>query len=322
MPFKLNAKGRAHIPRAKYKVRNWRSYDEALRNRGSLTIWFTPAALADWRAQPRTTRGGQARYSAVAIETALTLRCVFRLGLRQTEGLLGSIMAILGVELSVPDHSTLSRRACGLSVPRLPHQDSGGLHLIVDSTGLRLSGAGEWLSEKHGTIKRRAWRKLHIGLDAATGEIACFDLTDKDVDDAGHIEALLQQIDRSLELLMGDGAYDAEGARKSVRNHSPGARYIAPPRKDAALGPTAGTAPTQRDRDVQMIQAHGQMHWQKLSGYNRRSRIEAEISRFKRVIGDGLRSRHDERRDTEVKIAVKALNRMTRLGRPDSAKIA
>ena len=140
MPFKLNGKGRAHIPRARYKVRNWRSYDEALRNRGSLTIWFTPAALADWRAQPRTTRGGQARYSAVAIETALTLKCVFRLGLRQTEGLLGSIMAILGVELSVPDHSTLSRRACGLAVRPLPRQDSGRLLLIVDSTGLRLSG--------------------------------------------------------------------------------------------------------------------------------------------------------------------------------------
>jgi hypothetical protein len=247
----------------------------------------------------------------VAIETALTLRCVFRLGLRQTDGLMGSIMAILGVGLSVPDHSTLSRRACGLSVPCLPRQDSGGLHLIVDSTGLRLSGAGEWLSEKHGTIKRRAWRKLHIGLDAATGEIACFDLTDKDVDDAGRIDALLQQIDRPLEWLMGDGAYDAEGARKSLRNHSPGARYIAPPRKDAALGPSAGTAPTQRGRDVQMIQAHGQMHWQKLSGYNRRSRIEAEMSRFKRVIGDGLRSRHDERRRTEVKIAVMALNHMT-----------
>ena len=322
MPFKLNAKGRAHIPRARYKVRNWRAYDEALRNRGSLTIWFTPEALADWRARPRTTRGGQALYSAVAIETALTLRCVFRLGLRQAEGLMGSIMAILGVDLPVPDHSTLSRRACGLSVPRWPRQDSGGLHLIVDSTGLRLRGAGEWLSEKHGTIKRRAWRKLHIGLDAATGEIACFELTDKDVDDAGRIEALLQQVDRPLEWLMGDGAYDADGARKSVRDHSSGARYIAPPRKGAALGPTAGRAPTQRDRDIQMIQAHGRMHWQKLSGYNRRSRIEAELSRFKRVIGDGLRSRHDERRTTEVKIAVKALNRMTRLGRPDSVKIA
>ena len=121
---------------------------------------------------------------------------------------------------------------------------------------------------------------------------------------------------------MGDGAYDAEGARNSVRSHSPGARYIAPPRKDAAPGRAAGTAPTPRDRDIQMIQAHGRMHWQKLSGYNRRSRIEAELSRFKRVIGDGLRSRHDERRTTEVKIAVKALNRMTQLGRPDSVKIA
>lgn len=106
--------------------------------------------------------------------------------------------------------------------------------------------------------------------------------------------ALLHQIDRPLEWLMGDGAYDAEGARKSLRNHSPGARYIAPPRKGAALGPTACTAPTQRDSDVQMIQARGRMQWQKRSGYNRRSRIEAELSRFKRVIGDGLRSRHDE----------------------------
>jgi hypothetical protein len=125
----------------------------------------------------------------------------------------------------------------------LPRQDSGRLLLIVDSTGLRLSGAGEWLSEKHGTIKRRAWRKLHIGLDAATGEIACFSLTDKDGDDAGQVGSLLQQIDGSLASSMGDGAYDADGARKSVRSHSPGARYIAPPRKDAAPGRAAGTDP-------------------------------------------------------------------------------
>ncbi len=169
---------------------NWRDYDTALCNRGSLTIWFTDDALAGWKAQPRTTPGGQPHYSALAIETALTLRAVFRLALRQSEGLIGSIMRMLEIALPVPDHTTLSRRACGLPVPERGRIGTGDLHLIVDSTGLKLRGAGEGLFEKHGTAKRRARRKLHIGLDANSGEIVAFDLTDKDVDDASHVEPL------------------------------------------------------------------------------------------------------------------------------------
>ena len=184
MPFKFHSKGRHHIPRQRDRVTNWRDYDTALRNRGSLTIWFTDEALAGWKAQPRTTPGGQPHYSDLAIETALTLRAVFRLALRQSEGLIGSIMRMLEIDLPVPDHTTLSRRACGLPVPERARIGTGDLHLIVDSTGLKLRGAGEWLFEKHGTAKRRAWRKLHIGLDANSGEIVAFDLTDKDVDDA------------------------------------------------------------------------------------------------------------------------------------------
>src|SRR4051794_21226698 len=158
VPFKLNQDRRHHIPKQKHKVANWREYDASLRQRGSLTVWFTDEAIAAWRAAPRTTRGGQPWYSALAILTALTLRAVFRLALRQTEGLIGSIIHLLGLELAVPDHTTLSRRAETLEVPRA-RAGAGPLHLLVDSTGLKLCGAGEWLAEKHGTRMRRAWRK-------------------------------------------------------------------------------------------------------------------------------------------------------------------
>src|ERR671928_282998 len=158
VPFKANAARRHRIPRQRHRVTNWTEYDAALRQRGSLTVWFTEEALAAWRAAPRTTRGGQPWYSPLAILAAPTLRAVFRLGLRRTEGLIGSVLRLLGLELRVPDHTTLSRRAEGLPVPR-PRSGSGPLHLLVDSTGLRLGGPGEWLLEKHGTKGPPSWRK-------------------------------------------------------------------------------------------------------------------------------------------------------------------
>src|ERR687885_980378 len=147
VPFKAKAACRRHIPKQRHRVTNWSEYDAALRQRGSLTVWFTEAAIAAWRAAPRSTRGGQPSYSALAITTALTLRAVFRLGLRQTEGLIGSIFHLLGLELAVPDHSTLSRRAETLQLSR-PPSGSEPVHLLVDSTGLKLCGPGEWLTEK------------------------------------------------------------------------------------------------------------------------------------------------------------------------------
>src|ERR1700758_4025171 len=176
LPFKANAARRHHIPKQKRKVMNWAAYDASLRQRGSLTVWFSDEAIAAWQAVPRTTRGGQRWYSPLAILTALTLRAVFRLGLRQTEGLIGSIISLLGLDLAIPDHSTLSRRAELLALPRLP-PDRVPVHLLVDSTGLRLCGPGEWLVEKHGSQRRRAWRKLHLGTDANTGQIVAAELT-------------------------------------------------------------------------------------------------------------------------------------------------
>jgi hypothetical protein len=266
VPFKANATRRHHIPKQRHRVTNWAEYDAALRQRGSLTVWFSDEAIAAWRAEPRTTRGGQPHYSVLAIRTALTLRAVFRLALRQTEGLIGSILRLLGLDLAVPDHSTLSRRSETLELPRPCSSSGGPIHLLVDSTGLRLCGPGEWLIEKHGTRRRRAWRKLHIGLDAETGQILASELTTSDVDDGSQVEPLLDQITDPLASLTGDGAYDQTGVCDTVAERSPGAYVIVPPRSTAVLSEDVGTTPTQRDWHHLSIAEHGRMGWQKRSG--------------------------------------------------------
>jgi hypothetical protein len=269
VPFKANAAGRHHIPRQRHRVTNWSEYDAALRQRGSLTVWFTEEAIAAWRAEPRTTRGGQPHYSALAIATGLTLRAVFRLTLRQTEGLIGSIIRLLCLDLATPDHSTLSRRAETLEIVRVPaNAEHVHVHLLVDSTGLKLSGAGEWLVEKHGTSRRRSWRRLHIGVDADTGQIVAAALTTNDVDDGSQVGPLLDQIDRPVAAFTGDGAYDQEGVYGEVAASHPNAMVIVPPRSSAVPSETAATAPKQRDRHLQLIAERGRMGWQKASGYN------------------------------------------------------
>src|ERR1700691_1278661 len=207
MPFKANAAGRHHIPKQKRTVTNWSAYDASLRRRGSLMVWFTDEAIAGWLAAPRITRGGQPRHSPPAILTALTLRAVFRLALRQTEGLIGSIIDLLGLSLAVPDHSTLSRRAATLEVllrQSSARVDGRPMHLLVDSTGLKLCGAGEWLVEKHGTKTRRSWRKLHLGVDADTGQIVTAALTSKEVDDAVQVGPLLDKVTGPLASVTAD----------------------------------------------------------------------------------------------------------------------
>src|SRR5215212_6944761 len=239
VPFKLNQDCRHHIPRQQRTVTNWPAYDASLRQRGSLTVWFTDEAVAKWAAEPRTTRGGQPWYSELAILTALTLRAVFRLAFRQTEGLIGSLMGLLGLTLRVPDHTTLSRRAATVDVPqpRRPSTEAGGdtepLHLLVDSTGLKLCGPGEWLIEKHGTRKRRSWRKLHIGVDADTGQIVASALTGREADDSTQVGPLLDQVADPVASFTGDGAYDQDRVYADIAERHPEAAVVVPPRATA-----------------------------------------------------------------------------------------
>jgi hypothetical protein len=321
MPFKANVNRRHRIPKQRQKVTNWAEYDAGLRARGSLTVWFTAEAIEGWQAEPRTGRGGQAKYSDLAIATALTLRAVFRLALRQTEGLIGSILELLGLDLAVPDHSTLSRRAETLEVLRR-EAGSKPVHLLVGSTGLRLCGPGGWLEEKHGSKRRWAWKMLHLATDADTGRIAASVLTSRDVDDGSQVGPLLERVGGSVASFTGDGAYDRDDVYAEVAAHHPDAAVVVPPRASAVPSEAAQSAPTQRDAHLRYIAERGRMGWQRTSGYNWRALVEADVSRWKRVIGDGLGSQTDGRQATEVAIAANVLNHMLELGRPEYVRIA
>jgi hypothetical protein len=221
----------------------------------------------------------------------------------------------------VPDHSTISRRAETLGVPR-PRPGREPVHLLVDSTGLKLCGPGEWLVEKHGTGTRRGWRKLHLATDADTGRIVALALTDKDADGGSRVIHLLDQIDEPVTSFTGDGAYDREDVYAGVAARYPDTGVIVPPRSSAVTSDTAEAAPTQRDRHLQTIAERGRMAWQKTSGYNWRALVEADVSRWKRVVGDGLRSRAEGRQRTEVATAAGVLNRMLELGRREYVRVS
>jgi hypothetical protein len=206
-------------------------------------------------------------------------------------------------------------------VPR-PQPGSEPVHLLVDSTGLRLGGPGEWRLEKHGGRARRSWRKLHLGTDADTGRIVASALTGNEADDGSQVSPLLDRIEGPVASFTADGAFDRNDVYAAVAARHPDATVIVPPRSSAVPSGTAEIAPTQRDRHLQLIAERGRLGWQKASGYNWRALIEADISRWKRVIGDALRSHTDERQTTEVAIAADVLNRMLELGRPEYVRIA
>ena len=260
MPHKFNASRRHKFDKAQYRVINWAEYNESLRQRGDLTIWVSEEAQSVWSAPRRTSRGGQWRYSDLAIETCLTLRTTYRLALRQTQGLMGSIGTLMGLDIRVPDYSTLSRRANGLSIAQAMRQaGSVAVHRVVDSTGLKIFGEGEWLAQKH-KIKgiRRRWRKLHLGLDLASGAIVCADLTHDEVGDSTALPGLLDQLDAPVTGFLADGAYDGASIRDMLRQrYGETLDVVIPPPKNAVIRPQSARDPTVRDRHIAQIRSNG-----------------------------------------------------------------
>jgi hypothetical protein len=318
MPYKFSADRRHKITKAKYKVTNWPAYDAALVRRGSLTIWVTEEALAAWHAPATAKRGAQLVYSDIAIETGLALRLVLHQPLRQIEGALRSIAELLDVDIRIPDHTTFSRRSSRLkTLPKRIVRDEP-LHLLVDSTGVKIYGEGEWLDKKHGVRSRRRWRKLHLGLDGDTHEIVAAELTTDDVGDVSTIPDLLDPIDGAVSSMTGDGAYDGQGVYDAVAERHPGAAVIIPPRSTAV---PSDTAATQRDRHLATVAKHGRLGWQRRSGYSRRSLVETAMYRYKTIIGRRLHARTLPNQRTEAKIGCNVLNRMTSLGMPVSVRV-
>jgi hypothetical protein len=318
MPYKFNDGRRRKIPKAKYRVTNWPDYDAALVRRGSLTVWVTEEAVAAWHAPVTGRRGGQPVYSDLAIETGLALRLVLHQPLRQTEGALRSIADLLDVEIRIPDHTTFSRRGGGLMISPKRIERNEPLHLLVDSTGIKIYGEGEWLDQKHGVRSCRRWRKLHLAVDADTHEIAAVELTPDDVGDVSAVADLLDQIDGSVGSMTGDGAYDGEVVYDAVAKRHPEATVIIPPRSTAVS--SKGPA-TQRDKHLETIARHGRIGWQRSSGYSRRSLVETAMYRYKTIIGRRLHARNLPNQKTEAKIGCNVLNRMTSLGMPVAVRV-
>jgi hypothetical protein len=311
-------------PRRKpiYHVRNWAKYDRALVERGSLTVWVSDDALQGWLHAGPSQRGGQFTFSDRAIECALTVKEVLHLTNRSVEGLLRSLFQVMGVDLPVPDHSTLSRRGKTVAV-RLPKRARGPLHLALDSSGLKLYGEGEWKVRQHGWSKRRTWRKFHLAVDSQTGEVQAAQLTSAKVVDAYVVEPLLAQIAAPLASVAADGSYDRRQVYRAVRGHSPQARLAIPPRRDAKIKQHGNcqAPPLPRDQALRYIRVHGRAAWKRASGYHRRSLAETAVFRMKTLFSDHLRTRRLDTQASQLGARCRALNVMTHLGMPDSYRV-
>jgi IS5 family transposase len=304
--------------KTRYRVTNWPSYDRALVQRGDITMWVSEDAIDAWKPRPSRRRGGQKRYSDTAIETTLTLRLFFNLPLRQTEGFLRSLFDLMGLSLEVPDHTTLSRRGQHLNVRLRRPANNKPMHLIVDSTGLSMVGEGEWAAAKHGKKGKRAWKKLHLGVDRS-GVIVAQVLTDSNVDDANTGVDLIGQVDGTLMSVTGDAAYDTSAIYDAALER--GAKVVVPPTRKAVVSGRRQRAAA-RDRTIRKVKKLGRREWKKVSGYHRQGTVENAFFRYKSIIGDRLRARHPKSQRVEVVVACNALNKMFDLGRPVSKAIA
>ncbi|RGE40951.1 IS5 family transposase [Comamonas testosteroni] len=300
-------------PRGKYKTTNWADYNASLKARGSLTVWLDKDM--QWYATVSGKRGRQRTFSDAAIQFCLSIKCLFGLALRQSLGLVESLLRLAGLDWRVPDFSTVCRRQKDLSV-KLPYRPSTtALDLLVDSTGIKFLGEGEWKCKKHGAEYRRQWRKVHLAIDARTLDIRAIEVTDNGTGDAPMLPELLSQIppDEPIASVGGDGAYDTKACHAAIALRN--AQAIIPPRKNARAWKGTQAGASSRNEALRACQRLGRRIWKKWSGYHRRSLVETKMNCFKRL-GERVMARTFERQVTELHICVALLNRFSQLGRP------
>lgn len=300
-----------------YKVTNWREYNESLVRRGDITFWFDEDVIDAWEhANDEPKVGRPFTYSDTAVECLLVLRELFQLAYRQTEGLGRALVKLMQVELAIPDFTSLAKRAAKMEISLDVADRRGPIDVVVDSTGLKVFGEGEWKMRKHGKSKRRTWRKLHLSVNPATQEIEAEVLTENSDHDADQVEGLLDQVDGPVNALYGDGAYDqwkvyGELAEREIQP-------IIPPRRNAKIKQHGNSSqtPLPRDEAIRAIRRSGRKSWKESIGYHRRSLAETAMYRMKCCFGDRLKNRAFPNQQTESRIRSKILNRFTHLGLP------
>jgi hypothetical protein len=320
-PTKRTAK---HSKKATYRVRNWTAYNQSLVQRGSLTLWMSEDVLENWNPEPDgpRQRGGQVQYSEQAITCLLTLRAVFKLPYRQTEGLGQSLLDLLGVDLRMPDYTTLCKRSADLAVILPTSRPDEAKHIVVDSTGLKIYGEGEWKVRQHGYSKHRTWRKLHLSVDEQSQEIQAVILTEAGVDDAEAGCQLLDETPGPIQQVSGDGSYDKRKFYDACVERAVDCIAV-PPQHNAHIWQHGNSSkpPLPRDQNLRRIRRVGRQRWKEEVGYHRRSLAETAMFRFKVIFGNTLSARTVPRQITEARVKCAALNRMTHLGMPDSSRV-
>lgn len=321
------SKAQKSAGKKKYRIRNWQKYNQALVDRGKIAFWITDEALRQWEERKKTGKRGKPRfYSDLAIETALTLREVFHLPLRQVEGFLGSILLKMGSSKKSPDYSTLSFRAENLDVAiRVRAIPNEPLHIVVDSTGAKVYGEGEWKVRQHGWSKRRIWKKLHLGVDEKTGDILMGAVTGNDTADCEAFASLLTQVpsDTRIDQISADGAFDRRMCYEALRKRQV-KRIAIPPQRGARIWQHGNTRRERiaRDENLRQTRTVGRMKWKEEIGYHRRSIAETTMFRLKTIFTDKVRARKDAFQRVELLLRVKALNLITTLGMPNSYVVA
>ena len=302
-----------------YRLRNWKHYNAALVQRGSLTLWVSDDVITAWRNTEKTGKRGRPRtYSDTAVLCMATLKEVYHLPLRATKGLMLSIMQLLDLDLPVLDYSQLSRRCALLEVALPRRKKDEALHLVVDSTGVKVFGEGEWKVRQHGYSKRRTWRKLHLGADEMTGEIVAAVVTTNNVADSQVLEDLLEQVEEEVEQVSGDGSYDKRSCYEAIRKRK--AKAAIPPQRNAKIWQHGNSKQERliRDENLRRIRQVGRKAWKQEVSYHRRSLAETQMYRVKTIFGDRVSARQFAGQATQVLVRCAALNQMTHLGMPDS----
>lgn len=301
-----------------YRIRNWAEYNAGLKQRGSITFWLDEAAIDNWLSQDKTgNRGASRKYSDGAIQTVTMVKSVYGLAGRQAVGLVESVFELMDVDVAVPEHSTLSRRLASLEVT-LPVIKGAARHVVIDATGVKVYGEGEWKTRQHGVSKRRTWRKLHLAVNEATGEILAAEVTRNNKKDGQLLAPLLDKVDDEIKQVSADGAYDQKDCYSAIAKHQ--AKAAIPPRKDAKVWQHGNckAAPHPRDENLRAIRKHGRKKWKRICHYHRRSLAETAIFRFKTSFGPKAFSRLFDNQVSELKLKCKALNKMTGLAKPQS----
>jgi IS5 family transposase len=310
----------------KYKVCNWKQYNEGLKRRGAITIWISEELPNEWHYRGEQKKGGQFLYSDWAIEVCLVVRKVYHLPFRQTEGFMESFFAQSKMALSVPHYSVLCRRSEKLPVHIKAAKAKPITDIVVDSTGLKVYGEGEWKVRMHGWSKHRSWMKLHVALDAESQQAEAVVLTTNAVDDAGAVEELLKQVDAKINSFTGDGAYDKDKTRKLLHQRTGQQQEdileVIVPRGGAVRDGKHRAYMGQRDDDIAMIGSLGRQQWKIATGYHQRSKAETFMFRYKVILGGRLQAREINRQKTEVRVAAKILNMMLHIAKPKSERVA